>query len=198
VSKSQRETERQRPKRKKLRKALTAFVLAVLAFLGIFVTCRSFYGKLLFTGQRRFTECDPDKVMSLINRSFDFALPNNISSAQAAETRTSWLDPSYIFILRFTTDYKGWEDFHTSFPKHDVYDFMDFDPDSDDPRIEPWWGWPKWFKEKIGRGKYYLGRQESKDHRLRTRTICVDLADPEKVIVYIDGWGDYDSSYGLD
>lgn len=173
-----------------------------------------------FPRPRPFSKCDPNKVISLIKNNFeDFNLPNNIKSAKAVETRTSWLEHTYNFILNFTTDEKGWEQFHTSFPKveehdtvyidtdgreyiHDMYNFMDYGLNDDDPRSDYkafWGGVPKWHKTKITKGKYYYYRRiYSKDRRLQIDTLVVDLADPENVVIYIEGWGPYDPSYGLD
>lgn len=189
--------------------------IPLLLFAGILLISYTVWPGFPFPRPRPFSECDPNKVIALIEKSFDFHLPDKINSAKAAETRTTWLDDTYIFILNFSTDEKGWEQFHTSFPKikdqdtiygypngsrhvHDVYDFTDYDPNEEEPRIEPFWGWPKWFKAKIKKGKYYCGRPYSKDSHLQIDTICIDLSDPEKVVIYIDCWGSYDPKYGLD
>ena len=190
--------------------AATSFiVIMIIAIITI-----SIYG-FGFPRPRPFSECDPNKVIALIEKSFDFHLPDNISSAKAAETRTTWLDDTYSFILNFSTDEKGWEQFHKSFPKikdhdtkyievdgreyiHDMYDFMDYDPNEYEPRIEPFWGWPKWFKAKIRKGKHFSGYLNSKDGSLQIDTLCIDLADPENVVIYIDCWGSYDPKYEFD
>lgn len=189
--------------------------IPLLFFAGILLINYTVWPGFPFPRPRPFSECDPNKVIALIENSFDFHLPDNISSAKAAETRTTWLDDTYIFILNFSTDEKGWEQFHTSFPKikdqdtiysypngsrhvHDVYDFTDYDPNEYEPRIEPFWGWPKWFKAKIRKGKHFSGYLNSKDGSLQIDTLCIDLADPENVVIYIDCWGSYDPKYGLD
>jgi hypothetical protein len=79
-----------------------------------------------------------------------------------------------------------------------MYDFTDYDPNEYEPRIEPFWGWPKWFKAKIRKGKDFSGRVNSKNGSLQIDTLCVDLADPENVVIYIDCWGSYDPKYGID
>ncbi|MHC4309872.1 MAG: hypothetical protein ACYSSN_08010 [Planctomycetota bacterium] len=200
--------------KQKARRNILRAVLVVIALSIIVVSFQRLWPEFPFL-QRRFTECDPNKAINLIKKSFDITLPDNISSAKAAETRTSWLEHNYIFILSFTTDLEGWEQFHTSFPKikdqdtiygnlngsrhvHDVYDFTDYDPNEYEPRIESFWGWPKWFKAKIRKGKHYYGHLYSKDSHLQIKTICIDLSDPEKVVYYIEGGGPYDASYGLD
>lgn len=189
--------------------------IPLLLYAGILLISHTVWPGFPFPRQRPFSECDPNKVIALIENSFDFHLPDNISSAKAAETRTSWLEHNYIFILSFTTDLEGWDQFHTSFPKikdhnttytevdgreyiHDMYDFMDYEPNEDELRIEPFWGWPKWFKAKIKKGKYFSGYLNSKDRSLQIDTLCIDLGDPEKVVIYIDCWGSYDTKYGLD
>jgi hypothetical protein len=190
--------------------AATSFI--VIMIIAILISSIFGFG---FPKPRPFSECDPNKVIALIENNFDFNLPDNISSTKAAETRTTWLDDTYSFIFKFSTDEKGWEQFHTSFPKikeqdtiygypngsrhvHDVYDFTDYNPNEYEPRIEPWWGWPKWFKAKIRKGKHFSGYLDSKDGSLNIDTLCVDLAESENVIIYIGGWGRYDPKYGLD
>ena len=173
-------------------------MLVVFAFLGILVTFRLVWPEFPFPRQRRFTECDPHKVVNLIKESFDVTFPKSISSAKAAETRTSWLEHNYIFILSFTTNLKGWDQFHTSIPIDDPFQFEDYDTNSFDPRTNYCWGRPKWHKTKIRKGKYYVGYLYSKDQHLQIDTICADLADPEKVTVYVEGWGPYRPGYGLD
>ena len=186
--------------------------LIVIVILAILLNSISGFG---FPKPRPFSECNPNKVIALIENSFDFNLPDNIISAKAAETRTTWLDDTYRFIFKFSTDEKGWKQFHKSFPKikdhdtkyievdgreyiHDMYDFTDYDPNEYEPRIEPYWGWPKWFKAKIRKGKDFSRNLNSKDGSLQIDTLCVDLADPENVVIYIDCWGSYDPKYGLD
>lgn len=183
--------------------------LIVIVILAILINSISGFG---FPKPRPFSECDPNKAIALIKNSFDFNLPDNISSAKAAETRTTWLDDTYHFIFKFSTDEKGWEQFHTSFPKikdqdtiygypngshrvHDVYDFTDYDPNEYEPRIERW---SKWFKAKIRKGKHFSGYLNSKDRSLQIDTLCIDLGDPENVVIYIECWGSYDPKYGLD
>ncbi|MBW8039493.1 MAG: DUF4190 domain-containing protein [Planctomycetes bacterium] len=190
--------------------AATSFIIIMI--LVILIISISGFG---FPKPRPFSECNPNKVIALIENSFDFNLPDNISSAKAAETRTTWLDDTYRFILNFSTDEKGWEQFHTSFPKikdqdtiygypngtrhvHDVYDFTDYDPNKYEPRIEPYWGWPEWFKAKIRKGKNFSGHMNSKDGSLQINTLCIDLAESENVIIYIGGWGRYNPKYGID
>jgi len=166
--------------------------------------------------QRPFSECDPKKVIAIIEkRGFDFTFPDTIKDAKAVETRTTWLEHTYMFLLRFSTNQEGWEEFHRSFPKikdhatryidvdgreeiHDVYDFMDYDTNEYEPRIEPFWGWPKWFKAKIRKGKYFSGYLDSKDYGLQIDTLIVDVADSEDIRIYIEGWGPYDPNYGVD
>lgn len=181
-----------RRKRNKLTVALI-----ILSVCGILLALLLVWRQFPFY-QRPFTACDPNKVTGLVNNSFDFKLPDNINSARAAETRTSWLEHNYIFILTFTTDLAGWQGFRKSLPDQSAFGFEDLNHNSHDPRIEPYWGWPKWFKAKIRKGKYYFGYLYSKDQHLRIDTICIDLSDPEKVIVYIQGRGPYNESYGLD
>ena len=187
--------------------AATSFI--VIMILAILIISISGFG---FPKPRPFSECDPNKVIALIENSFDFHLPDNIKSAKAAETRTTWLDDIYSFILNFSTDEKGWKQFHKSFPKikdhdtkyievdgreyiHDMYGFWDYDPNEYEPRIE---GWPKWFTAKIRKGKYFSGYLNSKDRSLQIDTLCIDLDDPENVVIYIECWGSYDPKYGLD
>lgn len=189
--------------------------IPLLFFAGILLINYTVWPGFPFPRPRPFSECDPNKVIALIENSFDFNLPDNISSAKAAETRTTWLDDTYSFIFKFSTDEKGWERFHTSFPKikdqdtiygypdgsrhvHDVYDFTDYNPNEYDPRIEPFWGWPKWFKAKIRKGKDFSGYLNSKDGSLQINTLCIDLAESENVIIYIGGWGRYNPKYGID
>lgn len=189
--------------------------IPLLFFTGILLINYTVWPGFPFPRPRPFSECDPNKVINLIEGNFDFSLPDNINSAKAAETRNTWLDDTYSFIFKFSTDQEGWEQFHKSFPKikdhettyvevdgreyiHDMYDFMDYEPNEYEPRIEPSWGCPKWFKAKIRKGKHYYGRPYSKENQLQIETICIDLSDPKQVVVYIDGWGEYDPKYGLD
>lgn len=188
--------QEQKPKRNKL-----GIVLVIFAFLGILVAVRLVWPEFPFPRQRRFTECDPHKLMNLIKENFDITLPNNISSAKAAETKRTFPEQRYIFILNFTTDLNGWEQFETWFMKtrdHKDHDMHEYLFSSDDPRAHYNLGTPKWHKAKIREGIYYYGFLKSKDHHLQINLICVDLADAKKVIFYIEGQGSYDSSYVLD
>jgi len=97
--------------------AIVCGVIVVFVFVSLIIMIMAYNPSFPFPEPRPFTECDPNKAINLIRENFDFTLPDSIKSAKAAETRTSWLEHNYIFILKFTCDLKGWEQFHTSFPK---------------------------------------------------------------------------------
>ena len=189
-----------------------------LAFIGILVTIRVVAVLLpipSFFEQKPFNECEPNKIINLLGESFAFELPSTITSARAAEKIASWIDHPYVFSLRITTDLVGWEQFHASFPKirdreavhtapdgssyvDDVYGFCDYDTNVDDPRRRCLWKQPEFFDTDVAKGKHYVSSIDSKDHSLQIDTICVDLSDSDRILIWIEGWGPYDSKYGLD
>jgi len=159
----------------------------------------------------RLCECDPAPLVAMIKHNFEFKFPENIKSIKAAEADNVGIDRIYEFIVSFTTDQSGWRQFQESFPKvndantiyvetdgqryiHDIYDFMDYDANTyDDQRPRRWA--PKWYKTKIKKGKYFQGYLTSKNKKIQINNLCVDVADPENIIVYIQGWGNYYPGY---
>ncbi|MHC4122999.1 MAG: hypothetical protein ACYSSI_05440 [Planctomycetota bacterium] len=203
-------TERQKPKRNRLKTVLTVLVL-----LGILVVSFHWFWPEFPFYQRPFTECDPNKILDLIKENFDITFPNKIISAKAAEKEIVFPDHCYLFALKFTTDLKEWEQFRTSFPKknnkdtisydvdgnrfvHDVYGFMDCRLSNGSQTVYSE-EYPNWFRKEIRKGKHYCWYlANSKEPYLQIDGIYVDMANTQEIVFYIKGWGDYDDSYGLD
>ena len=190
---------------------LSVLIVAILLFAGLLIISYLFP----FANPRPFSDCDPNKIIALMNNKFDFHLPDKIISSRAVETMTNWLEIDYVFIFTFTTNDSGWKQFWSSFPKiknedtiyvkengeeyiHDIHDFIEFDPNKYDPhRNYIYGGIPEWYKLKIKKGKYYSGNLMSHDNKLQIDRVFVDLFDQNNINVYIEGLGDYDPNYGI-
>jgi hypothetical protein len=158
----------------------------------------------LLTYSSRLHNCDPVPVMAMIEKGFRFQFPEKVEAVKAAEAD----DRGYSFILKFTTDQVGWKQFQDSLLgtiPHELSDAFGFEDCEGglDPRGEFKFfslythSIPRWYRTRIRKGTYYVGQVYSENKMVKIDTICADTADPQKVVVYIEGWGQYYVGYGL-
>jgi len=147
-----------------------------------------------------FDESDPASVVATIGKNCGFEFPEKMESLKAADRLAGGIDNPYFFVVSFMTDQSGFAQLRDSLSQlgnwkeiTDELSQKDYDTDDYDPRdwscIEDA---PQWYKMKIAKGRTYEGFLVSKNNRMRLFTFCVDLAEPNRIAVYMEGWGDPD------
>ncbi len=141
----------------------------------------------------RFKEYDANKVISMVKENYNLQLPDKMEDARAAKGAIHGIDHTYLYLLKFSTDSRGWEQFHKSVMLADsdgnsVNDdhFWDLHDNSDEPKhFSDHRGAPKWYKTKIVKGKSYMGQLSSKNHDSLIYGMYVDLADSNDIKIYM-------------
>ncbi|MHC4737184.1 MAG: YgaP family membrane protein [Planctomycetota bacterium] len=133
-----------------------------------------------FESSRRgkYTECDPNSMITRLERMLKVDFPEGIREAKAAKTRSySWNDIS--FLLKFAAEPNATYSFFKSFPENihfESYERMK------DRRAEYQ---PKWFRNPISQGKFSSGGPYGPKRNLYS--IYIDTSNEKIFIVYLEG-----------
>lgn len=141
----------------------------------------------------RFKECDANEVISMIKDNYAIELPDKMEDVRAAKGAAYGMDPTNLYLFKFSTDSKGWEQFRKSVLSagsdgNSVNEdpFWDLHDNSDEPKIfSDSRGTPKWYKEKIAKGKSYMRQISSKKNDSLIYGIYVDLAESDDIKIYM-------------
>lgn len=140
-----------------------------------------------------YDESHPESVISIIEENGDIKFPAKMESLKAANGITPGVHPQYIrFIVRFITDQEGLAQLRDSLRKQGFYpETPDYNSNDYDPvYLSTYKDTPKWFKIDIAKGVIYDSFGNTKNNAIKLHTICVPSEDPDKIVVYMEGFGD--------
>jgi hypothetical protein len=178
--------KRARPVLKGKAEAIVGICLSVVPLILISTIAYVFY--LALRGEP-YDESHPASVIATIETNCKFKFPEKMESLKAADRIGGGVSPKpYLFIVSFTTDQNGFAQLRDSLS---LQPLRSEDYDTNDPRVSSLSkGTPQWYKAKMPKGIIYEGFLVSKNNMMRLSTFCVELPEPEKVAVYMEGFGD--------
>ncbi len=153
----------------------------------------------------RYDNSHPASILATIEDNSVVRFPENIESLKAADKTDRGIDSFfYVFILSFRTDQDGLAQIQESLSL--LYDYREYEvvanqyaDEYDQRRSQK--GTPEWYRAKLpegviytahGKGVIYTAHGESRIGKFHDIScIWVVLAESEKVIVYMEGVGDY-------
>ena len=161
----------------------SAVVIVLAISLLVFTTFTTrpfcFWGFRWVGYQYGYRECEPEKLLSDLERTFDINFPTEIKNVKTARTPGSWDGTASSFAVRFSADPATLDRFLESFPIRIKFDQYRLPDTRDSPAIRT----PAWFTEPIGQGKvggYYPPVEKMK--------IYVDTTDKSVFVVYLSGF----------
>lgn len=142
-----------------------------------------------------YKESDPASVIALIEDNSNITFPENMQSLKAADRTASPPDPPYLCLLvSFETDQEGFTQFRDSLSKQDSYlERYDYNSIKDSPvRFSTEKDILQWFKIDKAKNIIYnsFGKTRNNAITLYLYTTCVRSEDPDKIVVYMEGFGD--------
>lgn len=131
--------------------------------------------------QHRYVECDPEVLLSDLEKVFAFEFPSDVREVKAAKTSTTDRIIA-LFMVKFAAQPAAIDEFLASFPKEPLEVMLEpYDIESDG-RSRHTFPTPRWFLKPIQQGKRGFC------HRGFGRiVIYIDTTDKKCSVVYMDG-----------
>ena len=161
------------------------FKLLVIVLLAILAGCAVLFGFTYLTYQignyqRRHIDCDPEQLLSDLERVSHVNFPDDIQKVKAAATVP--IEGDILFILKFTCKADILNTFLESFPNEPLkIELEAYKPDYD-LRKASFWPPPSWFTEVIEHGKegaLFLDNRRAE--------LYIDTTNEKSLVVYIRG-----------
>lgn len=142
-----------------------------------------------------YDESHPEAVISIIEENCDIEFPAKMESLKAADRIAPGIDKPYHFVVSFTTNMNNFAELKESISQLDSYFEERVERDPNVGKYTPadfavFRDSPEWYKTEIPKGEILEGSGVSKNNKIRLRTIWINLPESEKVVVYMEGWGD--------
>lgn len=181
-----------RGKNTSLRNMLEAIIGLTGSATFIFVIGGAFFLVFLALRGEPYVESHPELVISTIENNSGIKFPEQMYSLKAANGITPGVHPQYIrFIVKFKTEQKGVAQLRDSLHEQGVYpETPDYNSNDYDPvYFSTYKDTPQWFKIDISKGVIYDSFGNTRKNAIKLHTICVPNEDPNKIIVYMEGFG---------
>jgi hypothetical protein len=165
---------------------LCIIIIPVIWYVGM---CIYFFSTIFH--EDPYDESNTALIINRIEKNCAFKFPEKMGSLRAGDTLAAGIDRPYVCVLRFITDQNGfgklkqldgWEDITEEIANGKWQDTRYFTKRA-----------PQWYKTPLEKGRTHEYYSSGGDEKIHLHILCVELAPPENVVVYIDGWG---SSYG--
>jgi hypothetical protein len=142
-----------------------------------------------------YDESHPEVVISIIEKNCDIEFPAKMESLKAADRIAPGIDKPYHFVVSFTTNMNNFAELKESISQLDSYFEERVERDPNIGKYTPadfalLRDSPEWYKTEIPKCEIHESSGVSKNNKIRLRTIWIDLPESEKVVVYMEGWGD--------
>lgn len=157
-------------------------VLSILALAVVIGFCMIALVIGIRAYQQRYIECDPKKLLSIVELVFDVNFPVNIEDVKAAKTQS--IERYEKFIVKFCADpnivsrfLESVKDSSRSVPYERKHTFTTG-------------GWPSpgWARATINQGRKYTLHSTDKQPSVSTNVdLYVDTTDKKNIVVYLEG-----------
>jgi hypothetical protein len=177
-------------KRSKI-KIWIAIILCIVLIPAIWYVGMIVYGFSRIFHEEPYNESNTALIISRIEKNCDFKFPEKMEFLRAGGTLAAGIDRPYVCVLRFVTDQNGfdklkqldgWEDITEEIANGKWKDTRYFTKRA-----------PQWYKTSLEKGRTHEYYSSGGTEKLHLHILCVELTPPERVVVYMDGWG---SSWG--
>ena len=155
-------------------------------FIGIALLLQLLFwiGNWVFEYQHRFVECDATSLLSLLEDKLNIMFPEEFINIQAAKSPE--IEYTTNFIAKFKLNEETANKFINENFAKEVFqceqDYVTF-KDEDNRKTAGYWFPPRWFIQKVFKGKKFFASSAS-----GSAQIIVDTSDANYLTIYIHGY----------
>lgn len=161
-------------------------ITIISIFVGVFVLLQLYLwiGIWVFEYQNKFVECDATSLLSSLEDKLNIKFPEKFIYLQVAKCPE--MDDSISFIVKFKLKEETANKFINENFAKEVFqceqDYVTF-KDEDNRKTAGYWFPPRWFTQKVVKGKKFFASSASSSAQ-----IIVDTSDANYLTIYIHGY----------